>query len=45
MRAIALAVAISGAAIEAALRGKEIEPSGGAGLIVLIFIICLIMGW
>jgi hypothetical protein len=45
MRAIALAVMMTGAGIEAALRGKEIEPSGGAGLIALIFIICLIMRW
>lgn len=44
MRAIALAIALGTAGIEAAILGKEIPDSAGYALGIAFFV-CLIFGW
>jgi hypothetical protein len=47
MRAIALAILMAGAEIQRAVRGepKLEKPDGGLIFFLLLFLVCLVMGW
>ncbi len=45
MRAIALAIMLSGDPIVAAIRHVPYEPNGVTGFFGFVFLICLIWGW